>query len=157
MYCRVKTLFVVAAKSSLPIIELNSSKQLNLIKRIFSISNSQGRDFLDEYKDLVKFPRALPNKLKLQLERTQRLDILEPVNEPTEWVNPLIIPEKPNGKLRICLDPKHGANITNFQSQKSVSPKCIASIMHNFWKITKLHACSGYWQTFLNIFWETSI
>lgn len=119
MYCRVKALFIVAAKSSLPIIELNLSKQLNLIKRIFSISNSQGRDFLDEYKDLVKFPRALPNKLKLELERTQRLDI-EPVNGPAEWANPLIIIEKPNGKLRICLDPKHGAKKTNFQSQKSV-------------------------------------
>ena len=33
------------------------------------------------------------------------LDIIEPVDEQTEWVNGLVIVEKPNGKLRIYLDP----------------------------------------------------
>ena len=55
----------------------------------------------------------------------QRSDVAEPVNEPTEWVNPLVITEKRNGKLRICLDPERGANITNSQSQKNFSPKRI--------------------------------
>ena len=32
------------------------------------------------------------------------LDIIEPVDEPTDWVNELVIVEKPNRKLRICLD-----------------------------------------------------
>ena len=50
---------------------------------------------------------VLLDKLKLELERMRRLDVIEPVNEPTEWVNTLITVEKPNGKLRICLDPKH--------------------------------------------------
>ena len=29
----------------------------------------------------------------------QRLDIVEPGNDPAEWVNPLIIVEKPNGNF----------------------------------------------------------
>jgi hypothetical protein len=32
------------------------------------------------------------------------LNITEPVEKPTEWVNSLVIVSKPNGKLRICLD-----------------------------------------------------
>lgn len=32
--------------------------------------------------------------------------IVSPVDHLTEWVNNLQIVEKPNGKLRICLDPK---------------------------------------------------
>ena len=36
-----------------------------------------------------------------------KLDIVEPVSEPTQYVNPLIIVEKPNNKLRIWLDPKY--------------------------------------------------
>lgn len=32
--------------------------------------------------------------------------IISPVNHATDWVNNLQIIEKPNGKLRICLDPK---------------------------------------------------
>ena len=118
--------------NSPPIIGLNSSKQLSFIKRIMSISISQKRNFLNEYKVCFgigtlpkvhhitsgqnitpvvnparKIPIDLLDKLKLELERMQRLDIIEPINEPTEWVNPLIIVEKPNGKLRIFLDPKH--------------------------------------------------
>ena len=34
------------------------------------------------------------------------LDIVETVDEPTGLVNGLAISEKPNGKLRICLDPR---------------------------------------------------
>ena len=32
--------------------------------------------------------------------------IIVPVDEPTDWVNSLVVREKPNGSLRICLDPK---------------------------------------------------
>ena len=35
------------------------------------------------------------------------LDIIEevPISESSEWVNSMVIVKKPNGKLRICLDP----------------------------------------------------
>ena len=29
-----------------------------------------------------------------------------PVYEPTDWVNSLVVREKPNGSLRVCLDPR---------------------------------------------------
>ena len=32
--------------------------------------------------------------------------IRSPVTEPTDWVQPIVVVEKPNGKLWICLDPK---------------------------------------------------
>ena len=32
------------------------------------------------------------------------LDIIEPIEKPTDWVNGFAIVEKSNGKLRICLD-----------------------------------------------------
>ena len=34
------------------------------------------------------------------------LDIIKPVRKLTDWVNGLVVVEKPNGKLRICLDPR---------------------------------------------------
>ena len=33
-------------------------------------------------------------------------NIIELVDEPIDWVNGLVIVEKPNRKLRICLDPR---------------------------------------------------
>ena len=40
------------------------------------------------------------------MDRIIKLDVIEPVSEPTEWVNPLVTVEKPNVKLRVCLDPR---------------------------------------------------
>ena len=37
----------------------------------------------------------------------EKMEIIKRVNEPTDWVNSMVVVEKPNGNLRICLDPKH--------------------------------------------------
>ena len=34
------------------------------------------------------------------------LDIMELIEKPTDWENRLVIAEKPNGKSRICFDPR---------------------------------------------------
>lgn len=33
--------------------------------------------------------------------------IIRKIEEPTEWVNSLVIVEKKNGDLRLCIDPRH--------------------------------------------------
>ena len=32
-------------------------------------------------------------------------NIIEPVDEPTEWVNSLVVIEKPKRSIRLCIDP----------------------------------------------------
>ena len=93
-----------------------------------------------------KLPIALLDKLKLELERMQRLDIIEPVNEPTEWVNPLIIVEKPNGKPQICLDPKHLNQAIKHQHYKLPTAEELFSEIHHAKFFSKLGPGSGYWQ-----------
>ena len=56
----VRLLFIVADTNSLAIIRLNSSKQLNIIKKILSISGSPKRNFLNEYKDCFGETSGLP-------------------------------------------------------------------------------------------------
>ena len=36
----------------------------------------------------------------------ERLNVIEKIDEPTEWVNSMAVVVKPNGKLRICIDPR---------------------------------------------------
>ncbi|XP_064463440.1 uncharacterized protein K02A2.6-like [Ornithodoros turicata] len=53
-----------------------------------------------------KVPLALEEKLKLELERMERDGVIARVTEPTDWCSPLIIVPKPNGDIRVCLDPR---------------------------------------------------
>ena len=52
-------------------------------------------------------PEALKSRLKCELDNMENDQIIVKVNEPTDWLNSLVVVEKPQtGKLRICLDPK---------------------------------------------------
>lgn len=52
-----------------------------------------------------KIPIALREKLKTELRRMEKMKVIKRIEEPTQWVNPFVIVEKSNRKLRICLDP----------------------------------------------------
>ena len=53
-----------------------------------------------------KVALALQPKLKKELESLVEQGIITPVEGPTDWVNPLVVRENPDHRLRICLDPK---------------------------------------------------
>ena len=53
-----------------------------------------------------KPPIALKEKYKMELERLVQRGIIAAVSEPTEWISSTVVVLKPNGKLRVCLDPK---------------------------------------------------
>ena len=45
-------------------------------------------------------------KLKAELDKIVEMKVIQAVNEPTNWVNNLVLVEKPDASLRICIDPK---------------------------------------------------
>ena len=55
-------------------------------------------------------PRRLPvpirDEVKRELDAMCRDGIIEPVTGPSTWVSALLVVRKPNGKIRICIDPK---------------------------------------------------
>ena len=53
-----------------------------------------------------RVPVALKGKLKKELDRLQSLGIIEQDTEPTPWVSSLVTVLKPNGQIRVCIDPK---------------------------------------------------
>ena len=52
-------------------------------------------------------PIALKAKLKAELERLENLHVIQKVTSPTDLVSNLVIAEKPNGKLRVFIDPQY--------------------------------------------------
>ena len=50
----------------------------------------------------ISFSRR--EKVVQKLRELENLDVIEKVDGPTQWVNPLVTVEKPNGDVRVCLD-----------------------------------------------------
>ena len=63
-----------------------------------------------EVPPVVHAPRRVPiqlkDKLQAELREMESQDIIARVTQPTDWVNSLVIREKENGRLCLCLDPK---------------------------------------------------
>ncbi|GFS43630.1 transposon Tf2-9 polyprotein [Nephila pilipes] len=93
--------YVVNVKSK-PILGLKGCKELKLIERIDAIEyNSVPVIHLPR-----RVPQALQPKLKSTLNNLEKEGIVSKVNKPTDWVQSLVMIEKPNGNLRLCLDPR---------------------------------------------------
>lgn len=54
-----------------------------------------------------KVPFALLNNLREELDRMEKMNVIEKVTKPTSWVNSVVVTVKQNGQLRICLDPRN--------------------------------------------------
>jgi len=55
---------------------------------------------------LRKLPVVIKEKVRAELEMLQREGIIAPVAEPTPWISALLVVAKPDGRVRICIDPK---------------------------------------------------
>ena len=53
-----------------------------------------------------RIPVAMKPKLKQELTRLEELGVIKAVDTPTDWVSSLVLVKKPNGKLRVCIDPQ---------------------------------------------------
>ena len=51
-----------------------------------------------------RIPFSRRAKVNEKLDELLKLDVIEIVEGPTSWVNPLVVVEKPSGDIRICLD-----------------------------------------------------
>ena len=88
--------------------------------------------------------------MKEELERMERLDVIERIQEPTDWVNSMVNVVKPNGKLRICIDPRdlNKAITREFYPMKTVEE--VAARMPNAKLFSTVDASSELWQVKLD-------
>ena len=168
-------LFIVVSSDTTPIIGLNTSEKLNLIQRVLKVNRcetfnldqiSKGYfncfgevgtlntayhiELRDDVTPVVvpprKTPYALKDPLKKELDRMEKLGIIEEVEKSTDWVNALVVVSKPNGKLRVFLDPRplnQGIKRHHYRLQTA---KEIISQMNGTQFFTKLDASNGYRQ-----------
>ncbi len=62
----------------------------------------------EHFTSVLTYPTVplVVQPLREELDSLVRKGILSPVSQPTDWVNSMVCVTKPNGKLKLCLDPK---------------------------------------------------
>lgn len=145
------------------------AEELKMIKRMFSIENlptdidtsifeglgclkdSEIKLHIDkDYTPVIHAPRKVPHtiqdKLKAELDRMEAMEVIYPIKEPTEWVSSLVIVEKPDGKLRLCIDPKDLNKAIKRHHYPMRTAEDIFNKMASATIFSKLDCTSGYWQ-----------
>ena len=95
-----------------------------------------------------RIPYALNEKVKEEIARMLKLGVIEriPENEPTDWLNTMVVAHKPNGKVRICLDPRNLNKVIKREHFQLPTAEQIMAKMSGSNYFSKLDASSGYWQ-----------
>ncbi|KAK0148890.1 hypothetical protein N1851_010688 [Merluccius polli] len=164
--------FIVVKKDSKPILGIQACEQMGLIKRVMALNKGDKMDIFKEYADVFKGigclegehtiqidasvtpkvhpPRKVPvtlrEKLRTELNRMEKMKVITKIEEPTQWVNPIVIVEKPNGKLRICLDPRDLNTAVMREHYQLPTVEEITSRLTKAKYFTVLDASSGFWQ-----------
>ena len=167
----IPVLFILAETYSSPILGMKTSENLNLIERVLHV-NFSATNFTEEYPDcfgeigclpgthhitidetampIIHPPRRVPHSLepnlKEELQQMVDMQVNEHVSGPSDWVNSMVIVEKANGKLRICLDAKDLNHVIKRHHLQLPTAEEITTRMADACFFTKLDATSGYWQ-----------
>ncbi|XP_075741826.1 uncharacterized protein LOC142792927 [Rhipicephalus microplus] len=93
-----------------------------------------------------RVPIALKGRLRQELQRMEKASIIVKVDEPTDWVSPLVVVHKNDGTLRICMDPRAVNRSIKREHYPMPSPEDIESELAGAQYISRLDANAGFHQ-----------
>ena len=97
-----------------------------------------------------KFSVNLSDSLKKELDSMEEQGIIKKVSEHTDWCSSLVVAEKRDGSLRVCLDPKKLNNSLKRCPHKIPTVEEINPKLAHAKVFSKLDAKSGYWAVHLD-------
>ena len=175
--------FHVIEHPATPVIGLQTSNDLNLVKRVSAVdtqrdensssdtSNLDVNEILKKYEDVfdgigclegayrikidssitpvVHPPRKIlftqREKVKGELDRMEALGVICKADEPTEWVSSLVVVQKPNGKVHVCLDPRDLNKAIQREHYPMKTVEEVAAELSDAKVFSVLDATSGFW------------
>lgn len=165
---------IIRCKNQISLLGLQACVELNLIKRIDGCSKlfKNLEQVVLEYPDVFaglgqypkthtiilkedaiphvqvakRVPQALYSRLKDKLKDLEQQGIIQKIDKPTDWLHPLVIVEKPNKDLRLCLNPKYLNNAIKREHFTIPTADEIASKLHNKAYFSVLDMKDGYFQ-----------
>ena len=174
----VPTLVSVLKGAKRNLLGVAEIRKLNLLAVVNSLSTSTKKfDVFQEFSELFEGLGTMPEVFKINLrddiktfrlnaprpiaaglrEKAQeeinkmlKMDVIEPVEQPTDWCSGLTIAPKPNGNIRMCVD----LTMLNKGVQRELYPlPRVSDMLSQLSKgrlFSKLDANSGFWQVLLD-------
>src|SRR5678816_970652 len=99
---------------------------------------------------VIHSPRRIPlshqPKLKQQLDRMVNAGVLIKRDEPTDWVNSLLLVEKKDGSLCLCLDPRDLNRAIKREHYAIPTSDDVTARLHGKNLFTIIDMKDGFWQ-----------
>ena len=109
----------------------------------------------EQYRPVQHPPRSVPIAMqttyKAELDRLTKEGIITEVREHTEWINSIVPVMKPNGSLRLCIDPKDLNKVIERNQWYSRTIDDILPELAKSKSKTLKDATSGYWHVDLDL------
>ena len=97
-----------------------------------------------------KLPISMHDTVKKELDAMVENKVIAPVTEPTQWVSSMVVVQKRNNKIRICLDPKDLNRAIMRSHYPLPTVEQVATRLSNAKIFTVLDAKTGFWQVQLD-------
>ncbi|UYV79315.1 K02A2.6-like [Cordylochernes scorpioides] len=168
--------FFVVKCQTIPILGLKDCSRFGLIEKVNSlhqcINNISFEVILNKYKDVFegvgllknkqsilikedaipqvytarRLPLALREPVREELEKMSKLGVIKKINKPTEWSHPIVVVKKPNGDVRICIDPRKLNYWIKRERYMMPSPEEVLALIPKANIYTVLDAKYAFWQ-----------
>ena len=94
-----------------------------------------------------RVPDALHDDLKAELDQMESMKVIckLDINEASDWVHVLVLVVKPNGRLRVCLDPRTLNTVLQHNIHNAQRFVDIIAQVRGFTHCSKIDANSGFW------------
>ena len=103
--------YVCTVNESSKLTEINvKAGYADVFQGLGRLKDSYSIQIDDSIRPVVHAPRRIPvpmrNKVHEKLEELVNEEVITPVMDATDWVSSMVVVQKPNGQMRLCLDPK---------------------------------------------------
>ena len=93
---------------------------------------------------------AIRDQLKDTLTQLRKQEIIQPMTEPTAWINSMMVVPKKNGSLQICLDPMDLNKSIKRHHYPLPTIEDIATRLHGAKVFTIVDVKNGFWHVALD-------
>ena len=102
---------VCTVNESSKLTEINvKAEYADVFRGLGRLKDSYSIEIDDSIRPVVHAPRRIPvpmrSKVHDKLEQLVNEGVITPVTDATYWVSSMVVVHKPNGQIRLCLDPK---------------------------------------------------